>query len=44
MAIAEDITRELAELNVIVGALNRDRVESMKRFCDIVQTYADVQE
>lgn len=44
IVIADDMTNELATLNNIVKTTNGNRMELMKRFCHIIQTYADAQE
>lgn len=43
--MAEDITQDVAEFNFIVTTTkNENRVELIKRFCDIVQIFQDAKQ
>lgn len=42
--IAEDITKDSAAFNTAAKATNRNCVELMSRFCDMLQIYSDAKE
>lgn len=46
IVIAEDITQDVVEFNIVVGtsSANTNHTELMKRFCDMVQTHSDAKQ
>lgn len=44
ITIADDIVKDVTELNITAEMSHENRIELMKRFCNLIQLYTDAKE